>query len=240
MRIPRIYTEQPLAAGAELELEESGARHLQVLRLGAGDSVLLFNGDGRSWQAQLLEGSRKRARVAIERELEAADGESPLAIHLGIAISKGERMDWVVQKATELGVTAITPLQTQRVEVRLNAERRAKKLRHWQQVAISACEQCGRNRLPTVAEPMALQPWLGSVVAECKLVLAPGAEPLAASQPPQSLALLIGPEGGLDEAEIAAAARAGFAPLALGPRILRTETAPVAALAILQHLWGDM
>ncbi len=167
--------------------------------------------------------------------------ESPLAIHLGVAISRGERMDWVVQKATELGVVAISPLYTARSGVKLAGERVDKKVRHWRNVAISACEQCGRNRIPEINHPGNVMSWLADTEASLRLVLHHRAvvtqTQLAA---PESLALLVGPEGGLDAAEIAAAETAGYTSLSLGPRVLRTETAPLAALAIVQSRWGDM
>jgi 16S rRNA (uracil1498-N3)-methyltransferase len=150
-------------------------------------------------------------------------------------------MDWVVQKATELGVNAIAPLLSERTEIRLNADRAEKKLRHWQQIIGSACEQCGRNRLPELLPPQPLPQWLPGVGADLRLVLHPdAANAVPGSSPPASVALLVGPEGGFSPAEIAAATQVGFSALQLGPRILRTETAPLAALAILQARWGDM
>ena len=150
-------------------------------------------------------------------------------------------MDWVIQKATELGVTRITPLLSKRVEVKLNAERTAKRLRHWHQVAISACEQCGRNRLPALGSITSLADWVAVTQAERRFVLHPQADASKDSgQTPASVALLIGPEGGLTKTEISLAEDAGFEPLQLGPRVLRTETAPLAALAIMQARWGDM
>lgn len=242
MRIPRIHTPQSLGPAVELALEKPAVRHLvQVLRMGAGDRLQLFNGDGRCWDAEIHAADKRWATVRVIGEATGTDVESPLAIHLGIAVSKGDRMDWVMQKATELGVTAITPLFTRRVDVRLSSERREKKARHWQQVLISACEQCGRNRLPTLNDAQSLDEWLTSVREESRLVLAPGGQRLeTGGETPRSAALLIGPEGGLDGDEIDAARKREFALLGLGPRILRTETAPVAALAILQYLWGDM
>lgn len=240
MRIPRIYCAEAGSANSALHLDEAGSRHLcQVLRLGAGHPLILFNGKGAAFDAHIEQPDRKRALVTVG-EQRIADTESPLAIHLGIALSKGDRFDWVVQKATELGVRHITPLQTQRVDVRLNRERAEKKQRHWQQILISACEQCGRNLLPELGDITPLDQWL-EVAADEKWVLCPGnAQPLATNARPASVALLIGPEGGLDEREIAQAQRSGFKALQLGPRVLRTETAPLAAIAILQHHWGDM
>lgn len=240
MRIPRIYTDQPLSAGADLQLDDSASRHLcQVLRLNTGDALVLFNGDGCSYPARISQADKKKAQVIVDA-CDSRSLESPLHIHLGIALSKGDRFDWVLQKATELGVAAITPLQTQRVDVKLNRERAEKKQRHWQQVIVSACEQCGRNRLPHLAEPQVLQHWLASVEAEQKWVLSPAHEGgLQPSQAASSAALLVGPEGGLEDDEVRLALDSGFASLQLGPRILRTETAPLAAISILQFCWGD-
>jgi 16S rRNA (uracil1498-N3)-methyltransferase len=147
-------------------------------------------------------------------------------------------MDWAIQKATELGVTQITPIVSERCEVRLNDERADKRLAHWRQIAISACEQCGRSVLPVIHPPMSLRDWL-PVEADLKLVLHPVAAPLTSHARPQTLAFLIGPEGGLSESEVEQAANQGFQPARLGPRVLRTETAPVVALSVAQQLWGD-
>ena len=241
MRLPRIHIDQALQAGARVELEPGQAHYIaRVLRMRAGDALILFNGAGGQYPAT-LEAVGKHAVVVTTGEFEPVERESPLALHLGIAVSRGDRMDWVVQKATELGVHAITPLLSERTEVKLKGEREAKKLRHWQQVAISACEQCGRNRLPVVHPLQPLQDWCQRVEADARLVLDPEADssdPGAAA--PASIALLVGPEGGFSAAEIAAAATAGFHSLQLGPRVLRTETAPLAAIALLQARWGDM
>ncbi|MFT5576713.1 MAG: 16S rRNA (uracil1498-N3)-methyltransferase [Bermanella sp.] len=240
MRVPRIYYADAYVANTSIKLDETASRHLcQVLRLSAGHPLTVFNGQGQAFAAEIELADRKRALVRVGAE-KASDPQPPLAIHLGIALSKGDRFDWVVQKATELGVSHITPLQTQRVDVRLNRERAEKKLRHWQQIIISACEQCGRNTLSALSEITALDQWL-AISADEKWVLCPdNAQALATEHRPTSVALLIGPEGGLDEMEIAHAQKSGFKALQLGPRVLRTETAPLAAIAILQHHWGDM
>lgn len=240
MRVPRIYCAEAHSANTSIQLDETASRHLcQVLRLGTGHPLSVFNGLGLAFEAEIEHADRKRALIRVGAE-KAGDAQSPLAIHLGIALSKGDRFDWVVQKATELGVTHITPLQTKRVDVRLNAERADKKLRHWQQIIISACEQCGRNTLSALGEITPLDQWL-TISADEKWVLCPDeAQALTTEQKPASVALLIGPEGGLDETEIVQAQKSGFKALQLGPRILRTETAPLAAIAILQHHWGDM
>jgi len=240
-RAPRIYTGQPLQANASLELESGPAHHVsRVLRMRVADALVLFNGSGGQYPARISALDRKSVLVDTG-EFDPVECESALRLELGIAISRGERMDWVVQKATELGVTAISPLFSERTEVRLRGEREDRKLRHWQQVAVSACEQCGRNRVPVVHPPRALAEWLDSVEAPCRLVLDHQAgQALAARELPAGVALLVGPEGGFTAAEIAEAGRAGFSGLQLGPRVLRTETAPLAALAILQAQWGDM
>ena len=178
---------------------------------------------------------------SLERSLTNTRRESGLTIELGQVMSRGERMDYAVQKATELGVTRIVPLFSERCEVKLSSERQDKRQQHWQQVAISACEQSGRSRVPEIAQPQPLSQWLTQCHSALKLVLHPDAAmPLAQRQAPASVALLIGPEGGLGDQEIAQARAAGFDSLQLGPRVLRTETAPVAALAVLQYLWGDL
>ena len=241
MRIPRIYTAQTLRENASFELEPDPSQHLsRVLRMKPGDSVILFDGTGGQYPATISALGRKSV-VAITADFDPVERESGLCLHLGIAISRGERMDWVVQKATELGVSAITPLRTERTEVRLNMERAEKKLRHWQQIATSACEQCGRNRLPNIQPAQDLAQWVSGVQADTRLVLHHRASTAQTdTTSASSIALLVGPEGGLSSDEIATAEQAQFRSLQLGPRVLRTETAPLAAIAILQARWGDM
>jgi len=242
MRCPRIYSAQVLALGAQITLEADAAHHLaRVLRLPIGSPLILFNGDGNEYPAEIIALDKKNVVVVISNVLTEAR-ESPLAIHLGVAISKGERMDWVIQKATELGVTEISPLQTERVEVRLHGEREEKKLAHWRAVAISACEQCARNRIPTINDVQPLFNWIENIQVDAKFVLHHRSVAVLDAQnaAPKSVALLIGPEGGLSELEINAAEQRGFQSLRLGPRVLRTETAPLAALSVLQFLWGDL
>lgn len=236
----RLYVALPLASGQTVTLPEDAAQHLRVLRAAAGDALMLFNGEGGEYAATVTNVSKKLVEVLVG-EFRADDHESPLHSHLGQVMSRGERMDYAIQKATELGVSVITPLVSERCELKLRGEERAdKKLEHWRRVAISACEQCGRNRLPEIRAPQALEDWLTNTAAELKLVLAPAlAGALPAGIHPVSAALLIGPEGGLSAREITAAQAAGFAPWQLGPRVLRTETAPVAALALLQARYGD-
>jgi 16S rRNA (uracil1498-N3)-methyltransferase len=242
MRCPRIYSAQVLALGAQVTLEADAAHHLaRVLRLPIGSPLILFNGDGNEYPAEIIALDKKNVVVVISNVLTEAR-ESPLAIHLGVAISKGERMDWVIQKATELGVTEISPLQSERVEVRLHGEREEKKLAHWRAVAISACEQCARNRIPVINDVRPLFNWIENIQVDAKFVLHHRSVAVLDAQnaAPKSVALLIGPEGGLSEAEIGTAEQRGFQPLRLGPRVLRTETAPLAALSVLQYLWGDL
>ncbi|MBV2134091.1 16S rRNA (uracil(1498)-N(3))-methyltransferase [Pseudomonas sp. MAP12] len=238
MRLSRFFIDAPLALGRHA-LPEAQAHYIgRVLRLAVGDSLQLFDGSGQEFVGELVEVGKKSVQVEL-REERPGLAESPLRIHLGQGLSRGERMDWAIQKATELGVTEITPLVSERCEVRLKDERADKRLAHWRQIAISACEQCGRSVLPTLHAPVVLADWLAQTEAELKLVLHPVAEALASHSRPQSLAFLIGPEGGLSAAEVQQAQRAGYHAARLGPRVLRTETAPVVALSVAQQLWGD-
>ena len=181
---------------------------------------------------------KKSVRVELTEQL-PGQPDSPLRVHLGQGLSRGERMDWAIQKATELGVAEITPIVSERCEVRLKDERADKRLAHWQQVAISACEQCGRSTVPLIHPPLLLADWLAQVEADLKLVLHPVAEPLVSHAKPTSLAFLIGPEGGLNDNEVSQAVAAHFQAARLGPRVLRTETAAAVALSVAQQLWGD-
>jgi len=241
VRLPRIFTAGGLTEGAELTLEPGPSQHLaRVLRMGQGDELRLFDGSGAEHRARIVAVDKRQVVVTVLAS-EPGLPESPLRIHLGVGISRGERMDWVVQKATELGVAAISPLYTERTEVRLRGAREQRKRQHWEQVIVSACEQCGRSFVPMVHEPTALCQWLQEAAGERRFVLHHRATVAPrGTQAPASISLLVGPEGGLSEAEIGAAEAAGFESLALGPRVLRTETAPLAALAILQARWGDM
>ena len=238
MRLSRFFIDAPLSLGQH-ELPETQAHYIgRVLRHAVGDAVQLFDGSGQEYLGELIEVGKKAVRVELREQL-AGQAESPLRIHLGQGLSRGERMDWAIQKATELGVGEITPIVSERCEVRLKDERADKRLAHWRQVAISACEQCGRSVLPVIHAPVSLAEWQAHVQAELKLVLHPVAAPLESHARPHSLAFLIGPEGGLSEAEVAQAKAAGVHAARLGPRVLRTETAPVVALAVAQQLWGD-
>jgi 16S rRNA (uracil1498-N3)-methyltransferase len=228
--------------GVTITLPEDAARHLvQVLRMRLGDSFIAFNGQGGEFAATLSTVSKREAQ-AIIGEHDTVDRESALNITLAQCVSKGDRMDYTLQKAVELGVSAIVPLISSRTVVKLDAERWAKKIEHWQGVILSACEQSGRTRVPQITAPEDLDDWLRRNANDSlKLVLAPGASKQLRQLDPGShaITLLIGPEGGLSEAECALAAKYQFIPLALGPRILRTETAGVAALAAIQAQWGD-
>lgn len=239
---PRFHCPFPLAPGAGVDLPEQAAHHaVRVLRLGVGDAVTLFDGRGGEWQAAIV---RLKPTVHVQLETyDATDREPPLRVTLAQCLPSGDKMDWVVQKAVELGIAAIQPLAAKRSVVKLTAERQARRVQHWQQVAVAACEQSRRNRLPTVAPVLDLPQYLARPAREneLRLVLAPGSEMRLRDLPaPEgNVVLLVGPEGGLEEGEALAAASAGFRPVSLGPRVLRTETAGPAALTALMTLWGD-
>ena len=238
---PRFFTARALPDhAATLTLEAEPARHIaRTLRMRVGDRLCLFDGSGRECGASIELVERNSVAVHCEAAT-AVSRESPLRVTLAIAVSRGERMDTVIQKATELGVAEIWPLLSERVGVKLDEARWARKTGHWQRVAISACEQSGRNVVPTVAAPESLARILErSADCELRLLLHPAAE--AGELPAQcrSLCLLVGPEGGFSDAEVEAAVDAGAQSLVLGPRVLRTETAPLAALTMAQLRWGD-
>jgi 16S rRNA (uracil1498-N3)-methyltransferase len=242
MRIPRIYTAQSLVTGAQIDLDDGAARHLtSALRMTQGQTITLFNGRGGEYSAKLTQAKKGKASAEITGFLDA-NRESLLKLHLAIGISRGERMDWIVQKATELGINQITPLFTERCEVKLSGERLDKRVAHWQQVAISACEQSQRNSVPTINRPMAINQWIPDAESSLKLVLHHRTRQRLSemANTDNSIGLLVGPEGGLSDNEIALAQSHQFQPLALGPRVLRTETAPLAAISIIQSVWGDM
>jgi len=240
MRVPRIYTPQPLEIGQALQMEDATAHYLlRVLRLGLDRELIVFNGAGGEYRARVTQVNKKQLEITPECFV-AEDRESALITELAIGLSRGERMDFIMQKATELGVTRILPLLTERTEVKLAGDRENKKLQHWRQISISAAEQCQRNRLPEILPITPLSDYLASCQCEARLVLHHrDTQGLPTAMHPASVALLIGPEGGLSALEIEAALTAGFTPLTLGPRVLRTETAPLAALSVVQYLWGD-
>ena len=242
MRINRIYHEGELALATEYALSADAANHIfRVLRMQVGQTLHLFNGLGGEYVAEISEVTKKRV-VVCTREKQAHECESPLPIHLGQGISRGEKMDFTIQKATELGVTDITPLLTERCGVKLNSDRWEKKVQHWQKVAIAACEQSGRNRIPVVHAPQPLAHWLAEKTPELCLNLHPRAQYSIKTLPPpeHGVRLLIGPEGGLSPQEIECASQNQFEGIRLGPRVLRTETGALAAIAALQAQFGDL
>lgn len=242
MSIPRFYCPTILAPGAVVSLPPNAAAHAsKSLRLKAGDKALLFNGDGNDYPCELvaLQKNSVTAKVGAARQNGA---ESPLKITLAQAISSGDRMDFTIQKAVELGVTAIQPIASQRSVVKLSGERAEKRREHWQNIVISACEQSGRALVPEVAAPMPLASWLAHADHfSLRLTMSPVAESTLhdLKAPTADICLLVGCEGGLTEDEINMASNKGFQSFRLGNRILRTETAPLAALAAMQLLWGD-
>jgi 16S rRNA (uracil1498-N3)-methyltransferase len=243
MRLPRLFLDHPLATGNAIELRDEALHYVcHVLRLGEDAPLRVFNGDGNEYAASLSGTGKRAATIQIKNAIDNTPARrSPLPVHLGIGLSRGERMDWAVQKATELGVAAITPLTLERCNAKIDNQRGENRLRHWRQIAISACEQSGRRDIPRIALPESLEHWLARRADALGLVLhTSGSRPLATGPSPAAVFLLVGPEGGLAEGEFARAMAAGFLPWSLGPRVLRTETAPVAALAVLQFLWGDL
>ncbi|PAV26634.1 16S rRNA (uracil(1498)-N(3))-methyltransferase [Tamilnaduibacter salinus] len=241
MRVPRIYTDSPLTPGDDTLLDAPAAQHVgRALRMQPGQSLVLFNGDGYDYPAELVQVTKSTVTARPGTPV-PGQAESPLQVHLGQVLSRGDRMDYAIQKSTELGVASITPLFSDRCEVRLKGDRAEKRQRHWQQVAISAAEQCGRARVPAIQPVTSLSDWFArNGSADLRLVLHHRAEhSLSEWGRPGTLALLIGPEGGLNEAEIETALAHNYHPAALGPRVMRTETAPVAALSVCQWLWGD-
>jgi len=241
--MPRFYCPVPLAAGAELELPAAAARHVQVLRLQPGGVITLFNGDGGEYSATILRMGRSDVAVRVDSH-QIRECEPNRRVHLAVGMPANDRMDWLVEKATELGVASVQPLHTAHSVLRLSGERSTKKQAHWQAVATAACEQCGGNRVPNVQPVADLTAWLKSSsladtaapVLYCVLSLADGTQPLAAvlaSQPAHTPVLFLsGPEGGLSPSEDSAARAAGFVPVTLGPRVLRAETAALAALVL--------
>jgi 16S rRNA (uracil1498-N3)-methyltransferase len=246
MSTPRFYCDpailNALSISGEIKLPESAATHAtRALRLNIGDDVTLFNGDGNDYSAQLTVVKKNEVRAKINR-LTPVKNETSISIHLAQAISSGDRMDFTIQKAVEMGVASIQPITSQRSVVKLSGERAEKRTSHWQNVAISACEQCGRATVPVVKAPLSLSQWLSTInSSELLITLAPNAGLSLKNipAPKTDIHLLIGAEGGLTDDEIKLSIQQGFKAIRLGKRILRTETAPLAAIAAMQTLWGD-
>jgi 16S rRNA (uracil1498-N3)-methyltransferase len=242
VRLIRVHVQAPLAPGARVALDGPAAAHLgRVLRLGPGDPVTLFNGDGQDYPSRIAAFGRGTAEAVVEGRA-VARAESPLAITLVQGIARAERMDLVVQKAAELGVAAIAPVVTARSVVKLDGGNRARRHAHWHGIAVAACEQCGRARIPAIAQPAPLAERLAGPGAGARLLLSPDA-PLSLADTARgasAVEILVGPEGGLEDAERDAALAAGFRACRLGPRVLRSETAAIAAIAVLQAVAGDL
>jgi len=242
MRIPRIHYPHDLNINIEIALEADAANHVgRVLRLPQGAEIILFNGQGGEYRATLTESGKKVVKAQVNSYADISL-ESPLAIHLGQGISRGDKMEMTIQKAVELGVTEITPLFSERCGVKLSGERLQKKLSQWHKIIISACEQCGRNTIPTIHSPLQLDQWLAQPSDELKLNLHPKAKYSINTlpQPTNGIRLLIGPEGGLSDLEIEQAATQGFDEVLIGPRVLRTETAGLTIISALQTRFGDL
>ena len=250
MRVPRIYQPIVLSSGQTIKLDAQATAHLtRVLRLRAGDSLVVFNGRGNGkgngeFEATVTTVERRVASIKLGKFIDR-NVESPLELVLVQGVSRGERMDYTVQKAVELGITQIVPVNTERTVVNLKGDRLIRRQQHWQSIVNASCEQSGRNMVPEVKPIKPIQQWLDESSTDpapgLKLVLHHRAETSLADlpRPEGSVTILIGPEGGLAPAEISAVQLAGYSPLRLGPRVLRTETAAVAALSVLQWLWGD-
>jgi 16S rRNA (uracil1498-N3)-methyltransferase len=242
MRVSRIFHPHTLSVESEVTLTVEATNHLvNVLRVKEQQAIVLFNGDGNEYSAHLSEVSKRKAVATIDAQLSISI-ESPLNIHLGQGISRGDRMDWVIQKSVELGVTEITPLITERCGIKLNQQRWQKKHEQWQKVVISACEQCGRNVLPKLNLPTTFTDWIHLSTNQLRLTLHPRAEQAFrhVSFSSAGARLLIGPEGGFSDQEIYQTEQNGFQSVQLGPRVLRTETAAISAISALQAIHGDL
>jgi 16S rRNA (uracil1498-N3)-methyltransferase len=244
MRLTRVYVDTPVASGKRVVVEGSAANHItRVLRLRSGDALTVFDGSGGEFGARIEEFRKDTVVVSVE-DHRPLDRESPLTLTLAQGVSRGERMDWIIQKATELGASRIVPVFTKRSVVRLDDKQAERKLQHWRAITVAACEQCGRNRLPDLVTPVDFFDVLPESFAQgtTRLLLSPSGElridDLRDIQ--TGVTVLIGPEGGLDEVEQDSALRAGFKAVRMGPRVLRTETAAIAALTILQRYFGDL
>ncbi len=242
MRVPRIYHPNPIESASIVQLSEDAAGHVgRALRMQPGQEVLLFDGSEFEYLASITEVTKKNVTVEIKSKTES-DVESPLDIHLGQVVSRGDKMEFTIQKSVELGVNTITPLLSERCGVKLDAKRFEKKLQQWQKIAISACEQCGRNKVPVIRPIMQLEDWCDEEYQGLKLNLHPRAPYSINSlpEPVQKVKLLIGPEGGLSDGEIEMASEKNFEQTLLGPRVLRTETAALTAITALQVRFGDL
>ncbi|MCC2971705.1 16S rRNA (uracil(1498)-N(3))-methyltransferase [Massilia sp. IC2-476] len=241
--MPRFYCPQPLIEGSVVDLPDTVAHHLHVVRLQPGEALTLFNGEGGQVRATLLESGKRRATARVEA-FEAVDVELPYDVTLAQGLPEGSKMDWIIEKAVELGVAAVQPLAAQRSVVRLSGERAEKRQVHWQGVIEAASEQCGRNRLARLEPLQDLGRWLAAPSSSPRILLSPRASQSLAgwaqANSPQALTLMVGPEGGFSREEEDAALAAGALALSVGPRVLRTETAALAALAMLGALWNGM
>jgi|TARA_Y100000310_G_scaffold240524_2_gene244350 16S rRNA (uracil1498-N3)-methyltransferase len=242
MRPRRFFVDTPLQAGQEITLESRVSNHISsVLRLRAGDELTLFNGDGGEYSSVITRSIKRDIEVLVGAR-QVTKTKSPLGTHLGLVVIKGSLMDYSIQKATELGVTEITPLLSERCTVRLSEQRKANRLHHWKQISWSSCEQCDWNYPPILHPTTDLSEWMDAVIADLKIVLLPQADGAlsATDARPRTVALAVGPEGGFTRSEMSQASQAGFVAKRLGPRTLRADTVPAAALTLVQYLWGDL
>ncbi|MCH9843181.1 MAG: 16S rRNA (uracil(1498)-N(3))-methyltransferase [Gammaproteobacteria bacterium] len=244
MRDIRVHTKQQLSSGTEIILDDFAARHIgKVLRLNPGKFVTIFNGEGGEFKSTITKINRNKITLLVGDHVKETN-ESPLKIHLGIGISRGDRMDTVIQKSTEVGVSEITPLFTERVGVKLENDKVKSRLLHWQKVCISACEQSHRTKIPIINSPKKIEDWIQNASAQKKVMLDPKGKTqistLKNNNAIVDISLLIGPEGGFSAREVEIAKNSEFDQISLGPRILRTETAPIVAISIFQSMWGDI
>lgn len=241
--MPRFYFPGPLAIGAIVDLPHQVAHHIHVVRLTSGEAVTLFNGEGGEYVATLVQTDRKHASAEV-KAFSPREAELPYSVTLAQALPEGAKIDWIIEKAVELGAAALQPLAARRCVVRLSPERAAKKREHWQGIIVAAAEQSGRNRLPHLAELADFSMWITQQDMHRRILLSPRSEQSLAEwarhHPPQAVSLLIGPEGGFSEQEEQAALAHGALALSMGPRVLRTETAGLAALAALNAVWDEM
>jgi len=241
--MPRFHCPQPLAIGLHLDLPDTVAHHVNVVRLAPGDCITLFNGDGGEYTAVLDSVEKRRASATIKAHT-PQDTELPYALTLAQALPEASKMDWIIEKAVELGVSMVQPLAARRCVVKLAGDRAEKKLSHWQGVIVSASEQCGRNRLAQLAPVADFRDWISQQDMHRRVLLSPRASQSLADwarhQPPQALTIMVGPEGGFSDEEENAALAQGALALSIGPRVLRTETAALAAVAALNAIWGGM